>query len=117
MDVAMHSLRHALESALTQNPDDLTTHHAYADYLQEQGDPRGEFIQVQLALEDPNRTTAERRELEQREKALLATHEREWLGFLSDELLGPVEEPWESLDEHARPYEIRFVRGWLDRIM
>src|SRR5262249_26322288 len=46
------SLREALEAALTENPDDLAAHMAYADLLSEEGDPRGEFSQVQLALED-----------------------------------------------------------------
>jgi len=109
----MPSLRDALEAALVEDPDDLATHRAYADYLQEQGDPRGEFIQVQLALEDPERTTEERRELERRERALLAAHQREWLGILADELLGPVDKPWESISEHEPPYEIYCVRGWL----
>lgn len=115
----MLSLRDALESALVENPDDLTTHYAYADFLQEQGDPRGEFIQVQLALEDPERTTAERQKLKRRERELLAEHGRKWLGILAEELLGPAEEPWELLDEHdlRRLYEIRFARGWLDRIV
>jgi uncharacterized protein (TIGR02996 family) len=117
----MPSLRDALEAALVEDPDDLATHRAYADYLQEQGDPRGEFIQVQLALEDPERTTAERRELERRERELLAAHEREWLGVLADELLGPVEDPWQQHVENLHWDEpvyndIRFVRGWLDRI-
>ncbi|HEY7423024.1 MAG TPA: TIGR02996 domain-containing protein [Gemmataceae bacterium] len=109
----MPSLRDALEAALVEDPDDLATHRAYADYLQEQGDPRGEFIQVQLTLEDPERTAEERRELERRERELLAEHEREWLGGLADELLGPEGELGE---EDHRHYEIRFARGWLDRI-
>src|SRR5262249_60165679 len=83
----MPSLRDWLEAALVEDHDDLATHRAYADYLQEQGDPRGEFIQVQLALEDPERTTEERWELKRRERELLAEHEREWLGSLADELL------------------------------
>lgn len=113
----MPSLLDALESALVEDPDDLATHHAYADYLQEQGDPRGEFIQVQLSLEDPDRTEAERRKLLLREQALLARHGRKWLGCLADELLGPVDSPWaELLDVHQIPYAIRFARGWLDRI-
>lgn len=113
----MPSLRDALEAALVEDPDDLATHHAYADYLQEQGDPRGEFIQVQLALEDPDRTEAARRKLQLREQALLAKHGRKWLGCLADELLGPADVPWaELLDVHQIPYEIRFVRGWLSRI-
>src|SRR5262249_11549235 len=112
----MPSLRDALEAALVEDPDDLATHRAYADYLQEQGDPRGEFIQVQLALEDPERTAEELRELERRERELLAAHDREWLGILGEELLGPAEEPLELLDEGEKPYEILFRRGWLDFI-
>jgi uncharacterized protein (TIGR02996 family) len=109
----MSSLRDALEAALVEDPDDLATHRAYADYLQEQGDPRGEFIQVQLALEDPERTPEERQELERREKELLAEYGREWLGILAEELLGPG---GKGGDENWY-YEIRFVRGWLDRIV
>jgi uncharacterized protein (TIGR02996 family) len=112
----MPSLRDALETALVEDPDDLATHRAYADYLQEQGDPRGQFIQVQLALEEPGKAPEERRELEAREKALLSEHEREWLGLLADDLLGPEAEPWESMAPD-QPYEIRFARGWLDRIV
>src|SRR5437870_4588525 len=38
-------MREALESALVANPDDLANHMAYADWLSDQGDPSGEFIQ------------------------------------------------------------------------
>src|SRR4051794_40635856 len=62
------SLGEALEAELAANPDDLATHMAYADYLQEQGDPRGEFIRVQLALEDPAKPPAERTKLQQQEQ-------------------------------------------------
>jgi uncharacterized protein (TIGR02996 family) len=112
----MHSLRDALESALVENPDDLATHCAYADYLQEQGDPRGEFIQLQLALEDPQRSEAERRQLQARARELLQEHHREWLGILADDLLPPDEDlkwawPWPNhLIEH------QFARGWLDSL-
>src|SRR5262249_5265412 len=43
----------ALEEALAEDPDDRAAHAAYADHLAERGNPRGELIQVQLALEDP----------------------------------------------------------------
>jgi uncharacterized protein (TIGR02996 family) len=102
----MSSLREALEAALVENPDDVSTHRAYADYLQEQGDPRGEFIQVQLALEDESKSAAEREDLRAREKELLDAHAPEWLGALADELLG-----------RAEPQKYRFARGWLDRIV
>lgn len=113
----MRSLREALESALVENPDDLATHCAYADYLQEHGDPRGEFIQLQLALEDPQRTEAQRRRLQVRADELQQTHQREWLGVLADELLGNTNGREEDASATERPYEIRFHRGWLDRII
>ncbi|HWG45625.1 MAG TPA: TIGR02996 domain-containing protein [Gemmataceae bacterium] len=114
----MPSLRDALEAALVEDPDDLATHRAYADYLQEQGDPRGEFIQVQLALEDTERTPEERQELERRERELLDAHGRKWLGVLADELqLRPVDDPWGVFEVTEPPYEIRFTRGWLNGIV
>src|ERR671932_402591 len=58
----------ALEQALAENPDDRAAHSAYADYLAEQGDPRGELIQTQLAMEDPGRPPAERQQLRKREQ-------------------------------------------------
>jgi hypothetical protein len=74
---------------------------AYADHLTEQGDLRGEFIQVQLALEDPATPRAEYNRLHQRQTELLRDHERTWLGKL-----GPYlnEECWQR----------SFARGWLD---
>lgn len=113
----MLSLRDTLESALVEDPDDLATHYAYADYLQERGDPRGDFIQVQLALEDPDLSPKGRWQLESREQELLAEYGREWLGVLADELLGPEAEPWDTGEECERPYEYRFARGWLDRLI
>jgi uncharacterized protein (TIGR02996 family) len=74
------SLAQALEAAIIDHPDEVANYAAYADYLQELGDPRGEFIQVQLALEDPSLKAAERKKLQKREQALLKAHEQEWVG-------------------------------------
>src|SRR5947209_6035053 len=80
------SLREALEQALVAHPDDLASHMAYADWLGEQEDPalrdRGEFIRVQLALEDESRPAAERKKLQRQEQKLLDARAREWLGDL-----------------------------------
>jgi uncharacterized protein (TIGR02996 family) len=65
------SLREALEAALVEDPDDLSAHSAYADLLTDQGDPRGELIQVQLALENESLPREERARLAVRERALL----------------------------------------------
>jgi len=90
----------ALENAILANPEDLGAHAAYADWLIEQGDPRGEFIQVQLALEDPKKSAKERKELAEREEKLLEAHRDKWLGDLA-ELFSEGES------------EAEFARGWL----
>src|SRR5205823_9693190 len=75
---ATTGLRQVLEEALVDNPDDLAAHMALADWLSEQADPtaraRGEFIQVQLALEEPSRPAEERQRLRRWEAELLRRH-------------------------------------------
>jgi uncharacterized protein (TIGR02996 family) len=100
-------LQQALEQALVENPGDLAAHSAFADYLMEQGDPRGEFIQVQLALEDTSRPAQERTRLLEREDDLLKRHARHWLGDPGRFLHGR----WSGAD---KPYHYQFTRGWLD---
>jgi uncharacterized protein (TIGR02996 family) len=112
-------LREALEAALRENPDDLAAHMAWADHAAESGDPRGEFAQVQIALEDPTRSPEQRKELQAREKELLAKHRDEWLGPMAvlfdrtgysdifDEEFG-LQSVW------YEECKYRFVRGWLD---
>src|SRR5215469_15538596 len=109
----MSDMRQALEEALFANPDDLASHMAYADWLAEQGDPRGEFIQVQLALEGQAKPADERKRLQQREQDLLAAHEAEWLGPLAPVLLDR-----KNISEFRRQQGYvsrwRWARGWLD---
>jgi uncharacterized protein (TIGR02996 family) len=83
----------AFEHAIRENPDDVASYSAYADWLQEHDDPRGEFIAVQLALEDESRSLANRKALKKREVELLNSHEREWLGELEPLLFDGLEEP------------------------
>src|SRR5438093_1334944 len=73
--------------AILDDPDDLASYAAYADWLAEQGAPRGEFMQVQLALEQEGRPARERARLKKREAELLAAHQAEWLGPLAPSLL------------------------------
>ncbi|MFO0844052.1 MAG: TIGR02996 domain-containing protein [Gemmataceae bacterium] len=105
----MSTLRAALEEALAANPDDLATHMAYADLLVEQGDPRGEFVQVQLALEAPSCQGQRKQELQYRQLMLLA-HEREWLGELAKHLVG-----YSPNDQTPRD-SWGWSRGWLDEV-
>ncbi|MGE3807983.1 MAG: TIGR02996 domain-containing protein [Gemmataceae bacterium] len=90
----------ALEHALVAHPDDLAVHAAYADHLIEKGDPRGEFIRVQVGLEDGKLAAAERMKLAAREKELLDKHRADWLGGLAER---------DDLD-------VRFARGWITSI-
>jgi uncharacterized protein (TIGR02996 family) len=113
-------MRQALESALVARPDDLVSHAAYADYLTEQGDPRGELIGVQLALEDPTRQGDERRRLQQRESELLDAHLREWLGEIAYVLLddeSAIKRNPFGLEHPGRGKDrFRFARGWLESL-
>jgi uncharacterized protein (TIGR02996 family) len=112
--VAVSPLRAALEAALVENPEDLASHMAYADHLHEQGDPRGEFIQIQLALENKTIGVAARKPLQKHEAELLKEHERTWLGpmatFWIDEEVGE----WARNIGHYNKYTWR--RGWIDTL-
>jgi uncharacterized protein (TIGR02996 family) len=103
----MTQLRQALEEALVENPDDLAAHSAYADYLMEQGDPRGELIQTQLALEKPGLARDERARLQARERSLL--------GELREAILGKELAILLDARGYARPRS-RIERGWLTAI-
>jgi uncharacterized protein (TIGR02996 family) len=104
-------LRAALEAAILADPDDLANHMAYADWLSEQGDPRGEFIQVQLALEDQSRSADERKALLRKEGELLNIWERAWLGDLA-----PFFFPQRRRGDYSARPRCQFARGWLDVI-
>ncbi|MBL8910648.1 MAG: TIGR02996 domain-containing protein [Archangium sp.] len=70
----------ALLADVFARPDDDGPRLVYADFLQERGDPRGEFITLQCGARD-----------EKREKALLKQHEKKWLGALAPVLSKGVE--------------------------
>lgn len=99
----------ALEAGLAAHPDEVAAHSAYADYLTEHDDPRGAFVQIQLALEDESLKRPERKVLAAREAELQAANERKWLGDLGRFLVGD----WSGL---GKPYHFEFRRGWLDTV-
>jgi len=116
-------MREALESALVADPDDRANHMAYSDWLSEQADEmdraRGEFISVQLALEDESLPEEERQRLTLRETQLLESHQRQWLGDLAPFLLdGHPLDSWAALELPAGTpvATCQFRRGWLDRL-
>lgn len=102
----MGTTREALEAALAAEPENVALHSAYADLLIEEGDPRGEFIRLDLALDDEALKDQEREELKRRAEKILAEHERNWLG----ELIGYCEE---SISEYPESLKIEWHRGWI----
>jgi uncharacterized protein (TIGR02996 family) len=68
--------------AIIEDPDDDALRLIYADWLEERGDRRGEFIRVQCRLAKLPDGDPERGELEARQRALLEEHEEEWTGAL-----------------------------------
>jgi uncharacterized protein (TIGR02996 family) len=106
-----------LERAIVADPDDLAAHAAYADWLMQQGDPRGEFIQVQLGLEDSALPAEGRKQLQEREGKLLQEHGRKWLGGLADFLLDQKDIPnYLRQSDNKSGYFFGFARGWLDTL-
>src|SRR5438445_13886421 len=59
-------------------PDDDAQRLIFADWLDEEGDPRGRFIRVQLALAALPFDAPERAPLMIAERDLLAAHREEW---------------------------------------
>lgn len=76
------TLDDAFLRAITENPDDDTPRLIYADWLEERGDPRGEFIRIQIAVAHERYCAARRLPLEARERELLEHHQDTWLGTL-----------------------------------
>lgn len=95
-------------------PDDDEPRLVYADWLSEQGDPRGEFIQIQCMLgrallgagakyasrEGRKLPYESRQELEAREKELVKKHEAEWLA---------------PIRRYIRQWQLR--RGFVDHVI
>lgn len=75
---------------IARRPNDDHLLRVYADHLEEQGDPRGELLALQLAHADPQRVAA-----------LIAAHGRAWVGPLL---------PW------VRLQDCRFARGFLSEV-
>lgn len=106
--------RDALEAALAADPDDVAAHSAYADLLIDAGDPRGEYIRLQLALEDRNQPADRLRAMEQEAFALRREHEADWLGPLAEFVL-PQRGPSVGAMV-ADNVEVTWRRGWVHRL-
>jgi uncharacterized protein (TIGR02996 family) len=68
--------------SIVESPDDDTPRLVYADWLDDRGNPRGEFIRVQCRLARMTPDNALRPQLETRARELLDRHQDQWLGPL-----------------------------------
>lgn len=108
--MSVKTQREMLEAAIAADFDDPAAHAAYADLLVEQGDPRGEYIQLHLALEDENQSPRLLAEWRERASRLRQQHEQDWLGSLAPFLLGRHRDTVEPV---APNIEFTYRRGWL----
>ncbi len=67
---------------IKENPDDDTPRLVLADWLEEQGDPRGEFVRLQCQRQQPGQESATAWPTN-REVELLETHGNQWRGVLA----------------------------------
>lgn len=105
----MGTTREALEAALAAEPESVALHSAYADLLIEEGDPRGEFIRLDLLLDDTTLNRNERKILKRRAEEILSMYERKWLG----ELIMYCEE---RISEFPEALRIEWHRGWIAEV-
>src|SRR5579859_6164594 len=94
--------RDGLLQAILDDPEDTHLRLVYADWLEEQGDPRAEFIRVQCALEDLSRDDERRRELAGRADQLLERYGEQWRPARTD------------LASPPPSWELTFRRGFVD---
>jgi uncharacterized protein (TIGR02996 family) len=80
----------AFLQAILEEPDDDAVRLIFADWLEERGDSRGEFIRVQCALAGMPDEDQRRRALEDRAEKLLGQHQPRWVGSLSSRVAGYV---------------------------
>ncbi len=102
-----------LLAAIAAHPDDVQYYAVYGDWLSERGDPRGELINVQIALEEEGLGTKERKSLQKQEAKLLDQHAAAWLGDLAPYLIDQKDLETSYRDDR---YEYRFRRGFLHAI-
>lgn len=65
--------------AIVEEPDNDLPRLIYADWLDEQGDPRGEFIRVQCELAQLDLYDPARKPLEERQDTLFKKHKAKWI--------------------------------------
>src|SRR5262249_2108401 len=107
----------AFLQAIIEDPDDIAPRLVYADWLEERGDPRGEFIRVQCGLATLAPGDPHCRQLSQRLEQLWMAQGEPWLQPIRDAL----RERSLSLRDLfygalAVPHGPTFSRGFLEEV-
>jgi uncharacterized protein (TIGR02996 family) len=98
-------------SAIIADPDNDTPRLVYADRLEKQGDPRGEFIRVQCELARSPKQKKRRAKLEAQETGLLNAYGQQWRdALLPPNLPTPKDRTWDYIRS------VRFQRGFVEAI-
>ncbi len=93
-----------------REPSNVAARRVYAEWLAEQGDPRGELIQLQCAMEEV--APELRMGLEARANALLDLYERQWSAAVR--AIGPL--GYSSERPGPAGARFRFRRGFIDHV-
>src|SRR5690349_9475487 len=72
----------AFLKAISTDPNDLALRLVYADWLDEQNDPRAEFVRLKVKLSELPADAAEYDELESRERELRSRFPERWVALL-----------------------------------
>jgi len=106
----------AFLTAILERPDDDATKLVYADWLEEQGDPRGEYLRLLLKMRQERIITPEQRqrhnELSAQLAALHTQVRQEWEDALADR--GP---PQENRERQRRMQELKSQLASLSKRM
>jgi uncharacterized protein (TIGR02996 family) len=78
------STENAFLQAIHDNPEDDTTRLVYADFLEERGDPRGEFIRLEVELWTMSPDDPRYEGLDRRRQELLEDNRSRWVGPLDE---------------------------------
>jgi uncharacterized protein (TIGR02996 family) len=98
-------------AAILAAPEDNTLRLVYADWLDERGDPRGEFIRVQCALSRDVEDEDHRKALHKWQRELLHLHGHAWL----DPLLARLVADYDSTP--TRVWERMFRCGFVETLV
>jgi uncharacterized protein (TIGR02996 family) len=97
-------MRETFETKILENRDDVDSYLVYSDWLMDQGDPLGEFIRVQIQLEDESLDSKQRQQLQEKESRLIMENQQHWL---------PEIQPLLVQEDYETKVEVKYERGFV----